>query len=193
MHVFFLTADAFGVLPPIARLTPGQAMYYFLSGFTSKLAGTEMGVKEPQATFSACFGAAFMPLPPTRYADLLGEKLRAGGVTVWLLNTGWSGGPYGTGQRMSLAYTRAMISAALCGDLDRVPFRPHAVFDVMMPTQCPNVPTALLDPRATWADKTAYDLQANNLVWAFRKNFQPYADVVGPEVLRCAPEPLLQD
>lgn len=192
-HVFFLTADAFGVLPPIAKLTPGQAMYYFLSGFTSKLAGTEMGVKEPQATFSACFGAAFLPLHPSKYAELLGEKLKAGGVQVWLLNTGWSGGPYGVGQRMKLEYTRAMISAALRGDLDRVPFKPHAVFGVMMPTQCPGVPGDLLNPRATWADKAAYDRQSNALAWAFRKNFQPYAATVGPDVRRSAPEPLLQD
>ncbi len=192
-HIFFLTADAFGVLPPLARLTPEQAMYYFLSGYTAKLAGTEMGVCEPQATFSACFGAAFLPLHPVHYAEMLGEKLRESGACVWLVNTGWTGGPYGTGSRMSLAYTRTLIRAALEGALQSVAFRPHAVFGLMMPTHCPGVPSELLNPRATWADKTAYDRQANRLAWAFRKNFQPYAQAVGPAVLRHAPEPLLQD
>lgn len=192
-HIFFLTADAFGVLPPLARLTLEQAMYYFLSGYTSKLAGTEMGVCEPQTTFSACFGAAFLPLPPAKYAELLGEKIRQSQASVWLVNTGWTGGPYGVGTRMSLHHTRTLIRAVLEDALQSVAFRPHEVFGVMMPTRCPGVPAELLAPRATWTDKIAYDRQANSLAWAFRKNFQSYAPAVGSAVLRYAPEPLLQD
>jgi len=192
-HIFFLTADAFGVLPPLSRLTPEQAMYYFLSGYTAKLAGTEMGISSPQATFSACFGAAFLPLHPVSYARMLGEKIRESGACVWLVNTGWTGGPYGIGDRMSLGHTRTLIRAALEGALQPIAFRPHEVFGVMVPTRCPGIPAALLDPRATWVDKIAYDRQANELAWAFRKNFQPYTQTVGPAVLRQAPEPLLQD
>lgn len=182
-NIFFLTADAFGVLPPIAKLTKGQAMYHFISGFTSKLAGTEMGVKEPKPTFSACFGAAFMPLHPTQYAELLGEKMTEHQTNIWLINTGWTGGGYGVGSRMKLDYTRAMITAALNGDLDKVSYSAHPVFGVMMPDACPNVPVEILNPRHTWADKKAYDQQANELAAAFAKNFEQYADFANEEIL----------
>lgn len=163
--IFFLTCDAFGVLPPIARLTTEQAMRYFLLGYTAKVAGTEMGVSEPEATFSACFGAAFMPLPARQYADLLGEKIRQHGTTVWLINTGWTGGPFGVGHRISLAHTRALIQAALSGalDPDAVRYEAHPVFGLAVPTTCPQVPDALLDPRQTWSDGAAYDAQASEL------------------------------
>ncbi|MEZ0608157.1 phosphoenolpyruvate carboxykinase (ATP) [Fibrella sp. WM1] len=163
--IFFLTCDAFGVLPPIARLTTEQAMQYFLLGYTAKVAGTEMGVSEPEATFSACFGSAFMPLPARQYAELLGEKIRQHGTTVWLINTGWTGGPYGIGHRISLSHTRALIHAALSGalDLDGVRYQKHPVFGLAVPTTCPNVPDSLLDPRQTWTDGTAYDAQASEL------------------------------
>lgn len=161
--IFFLTCDAFGVLPPISRLTTEQAMDYFLLGYTAKVAGTEMGVTEPQATFSACFGAAFMPLPATEYARMLGEKIRTNGTTVWLINTGWTGGEYGQGTRIKLTYTRAMIRAALNGTLNKGSFVQHSVFDLAMPTTCPDVPTELLDPRQTWTDAKAYDTKAQHL------------------------------
>ncbi|MEA5139499.1 phosphoenolpyruvate carboxykinase (ATP) [Arcicella rigui] len=170
-NIFFLTADAFGVLPPISKLSTEQAMYYFVAGYTSKLAGTEMGVKEPQATFSACFGAAFLPLHPLKYADLLGEKIKAGDVKVWLINTGWSGGGYGVGSRMKLSYTRAMIHAALKGDFERINFIKHEVFGLEMPESCPNVPQELLNPKNTWADKEAYDTKAKNLAISFEENY----------------------
>ncbi len=162
-HIFFLTCDAFGVLPPIARLTTEQAMDYFVLGYTAKVAGTEMGVTEPQVAFSACFGAAFMPLHPTEYARMLGDKIREHGVKVWLVNTGWTGGSYGTGQRMKLSYTRAMIRAALTGTFAEPAFREHPVFGLAMPTTCPGVPADLLDPRRTWADPAAYDAKAKHL------------------------------
>ena len=167
--IFFLTCDAFGVLPPIARLTPEQAMQYFLLGYTAKVAGTEMGVSEPQLTFSACFGAAFMPLSPGTYADMLGDKIREHGTDVWLINTGWTGGSFGTGKRISLPHTRALIRAALNGslDLDQVRYTQHPVFGLAMPTNCPNVPDALLDPRQTWADGAAYDAKAAELQGLF--------------------------
>src|SRR5690606_12923634 len=152
-----------GVLPPISKLTPEQAMYHFISGYTAKVAGTEVGVTEPQTTFSACFGKAFLPLHPAKYAELLGEKLRQHQVNVWLVNTGWTGGPYGVGERMKLKYTRAMITAALEGDLAKVTFDTHPVFGVQMPQSCPNVPDEILSPRNTWSDKTAYDAKANQL------------------------------
>lgn len=174
-NIFFLTCDAFGVLPPIAKLTPEQAMDYFLLGYTAKVAGTEMGVTEPQATFSACFGAAFMPRPATEYAHMLGDKIRQHGVNVWLVNTGWTGGPYGTGQRIKLAYTRALIRAALTGELNTVEFIQHPVFELAMPVTCPNVPTPLLDPRQTWADEKAYDLKARHLNDLFKTKRQAYA------------------
>jgi phosphoenolpyruvate carboxykinase (ATP) len=177
-NVVFLTADAFGVLPPIARLTPEQAMYHFLSGYTAKLAGTERGVTEPKATFSSCFGAPFLPRHPGVYAEMLGEKLRDGGVRAWLVNTGWTGGPYGTGSRMSLGHTRAMIKAALAGELDDVGTEPDAVFGLNVPTDVPGVPRSVLHPRETWKDGSAYDAQASELARMFKENFAKFADQV---------------
>jgi phosphoenolpyruvate carboxykinase (ATP) len=171
-NIFFLTADAFGVLPPISKLSVEQAMYYFVAGYTAKLAGTEMGVKEPQATFSACFGAAFLPLAPKKYADLLGEKIKSGDVKVWLVNTGWSGGGYGVGSRMKLPFTRAMIRAALKGDFERISFTKHEIFGLEMPDRCPNVPEEILHPRNTWVDKNAYDVKAKALAISFEENYQ---------------------
>ncbi len=188
-NIFFLTADAFGVLPPISKLNVGQAMYSFISGYTAKVAGTEAGVTEPQATFSACFGKAFLPLHPGKYAKMLGEKLKANpNINVWLINTGWTGGPYGVGSRMKLAYTRAMITAALNGELNNVTFEAHPVFGYLMPTSCPNVPVELLNPRNTWEDKAAYDAQANKLANMFVKNFEQYASGVDAEIIAAAPK-----
>ncbi|ADI14482.1 phosphoenolpyruvate carboxykinase [Truepera radiovictrix] len=183
--VVFLTADAFGVLPPIAKLSVEGAMYHFLSGYTAKVAGTERGVTEPKATFSTCFGAPFMPRHPGVYAQMLGDKLRQHGANVWLVNTGWSGGPYGTGARMKLAYTRAMVQAALSGALKGVPTRQHPVFNVAMPTACPGVPADVLDPKSTWADAEAYDRQAAKLARMFGDNFAQFASSV-PEAVRAA-------
>jgi phosphoenolpyruvate carboxykinase (ATP) len=177
-HVIFLTADAFGVLPPISKLTPEQAMYHFLSGYTAKVAGTERGLgKEPEATFSACFGAPFLPRPAGTYASLLGEKLRRHHAQVWLVNTGWTGGPFGVGHRMKLAYTRAMLDAALSGVLKDVPADPHPVFRVAVPRTCPGVPSNLLDPRSVWPDHSAYDRAARDLSARFNKNFEKFAGV----------------
>jgi phosphoenolpyruvate carboxykinase (ATP) len=176
-NVVFLTADAFGVLPPIARLSPEQAMYYFLSGYTAKVAGTERGVTEPQATFSACFGAVFLVWHPTKYAEMLGRLLKEHGSHVWLVNTGWSGGAYGTGKRMKLSYTRAMVNAALHGELDNVPTKKDPVFGLEVPTAIEKVPAEILDPRGTWKDGTAYDVQAKKLAGMFRKNFEKFGDV----------------
>jgi len=187
-NIFFLTADAFGVLPPISRLTPGQAMYHFISGYTAKVAGTEAGVTEPQATFSACFGKAFLPLHPGKYAMKLGEKLHAHPhIRVWLVNTGWTGGPYGVGSRMKLSYTRAMITAALNDELETAEFKEHPVFGVSMPLSCPGVPAELLDPRNTWEDKGAYDQKANHLARLFNENFETYASGVNEEIKAAAP------
>ena len=174
-NIVFLTADAFGVMPPIARLTPEQAMYHFLSGYTAKVAGTEAGVKEPSATFSTCFGAPFMVHHPKVYANLLGKKIAEHGSKVWLVNTGWSGGPYGVGSRMKIAYTRAMLRAALSGALDSVAFVKDAFFDLDIPTECPGVPSEVLNPRNTWADTAAYDKQAAHLVELFAKNYEQFA------------------
>ncbi len=188
-NIFFLTADAFGVLPPISKLNVGQAMYSFISGYTAKVAGTEAGVTEPQATFSACFGKAFLPLHPGKYAKMLGEKLKANpNINVWLINTGWTGGPYGVGSRMKLSFTRAMITAALTGELNKVEFEAHPVFGYMMPKNCPNVPVELLNPRNTWADKSGYDAQANKLANMFVKNFEQYAAGVDAEIIAAAPK-----
>ena len=188
-NIFFLTADAFGVLPPISRLTPNQAMYHFISGYTAKVAGTEAGVTEPQATFSACFGKAFLVLHPAKYAEMLGEKLVSHpNIRVWLVNTGWSGGPYGVGSRMKLSYTRAMITAALEDALDNVPYQNHPVFGIAMPTSCPNVPSELLSPRNTWADATEYDKKANHLAELFNNNFKQYADGCSEEIRSAAPK-----
>ncbi|HEX8332416.1 MAG TPA: phosphoenolpyruvate carboxykinase (ATP) [Segetibacter sp.] len=187
-NIFFLTADAYGILPPVSKLTPGQAMYQFISGYTAKVAGTEAGVTEPKATFSACFGAPFLPLHPGQYAEMLGEKMKETNVNVWMINTGWSGGPYGIGSRMKLPFTRAMITAALEGKLNDVEFETHPVFGMMMPKECPNVPSEILNPRNTWADKEAYDTKAKDLAQQFVKNFEKYASGVSEEILAAAPK-----
>lgn len=181
-NIFFLTADAFGVMPPISRLTPEQAMYHFLSGYTAKVAGTEAGVKEPTATFSACFGAPFMVLRPGVYASLLRDKINLHGSKVWLVNTGWSGGPYGVGERMKIKHTRAMLAAALSGDFDNVEFVKDSFFNLDIPTSCKDVPAEVLNPRNTWADKQAYDKQAAHLLELFTKNFEQFANEVDAEV-----------
>jgi phosphoenolpyruvate carboxykinase (ATP) len=187
-NIFFLTCDAYGVLPPISKLNKGQAMYSFISGYTAKVAGTEVGVTEPQATFSACFGRAFLPLHPTKYAELLGKKLEQHpDVKVYLINTGWSGGGYGVGSRMKLSYTRAMITAAINGVLDNVDYQAHPIFGMNMPSTCPNVPAEILIPRNTWADKEAYDKTANHLAGLFVKNFEKYASQANEEILAAAP------
>ncbi|HEX3627003.1 MAG TPA: phosphoenolpyruvate carboxykinase (ATP) [Verrucomicrobiae bacterium] len=170
-HIIMLTCDAFGVLPPVARLTREQAMYHFLAGYTAKVAGTEAGVKEPQATFSPCFGAPFMALPPTVYAKLLGKKIAGHDVDVWLVNTGWSGGPYGTGQRIKLGFTRAMVKAVLSDSLKKVRTNPDPIFGLAVPQSCPGVPLDILNPRNTWKDKAAYDAKAHELAAMFGKNF----------------------
>ncbi len=187
-NVFFLTADAFGVLPPISRLTPQQAMYYFISGYTAKLAGTEKGLgKEPLPDFSACFGAPFLPLHPHIYAELLKEKINKHGSNVWLVNTGWTGGPFGVGKRMHLPHTRAMVRAALRGDLDNVPTTPDAFFGLNIPESVPGVPTEVLNPRTTWDDVNAYDEQAKTLIARFEENFTKYADGSTEEVINAGP------
>jgi phosphoenolpyruvate carboxykinase (ATP) len=175
-HVVFLTADAFGILPPLARLSRDQAMFYFLSGFTAKLAGTEIGVDEPQPTFSACFGAPFLPQAPMVYAEMLGEKLEEHGARVWLVNTGWTGGPFGEGQRMPIAATRALLRAALGGALDDADYRLDPVFGFEVPLDVPGVDAALLDPRSTWRDPDAYDERAEKLARMFRENFEQFGD-----------------
>ena len=187
-NVIFLTADAFGVLPPIARLNPQQAMYFFLSGYTAKVAGTERGVMEPQPTFSACFGAAFLVWPPVKYARMLGELLRQHQSNVWLINTGWTGGPYGKGKRINLGYTRAIVNAALGGELDDVIMQRDPVFGLAVPVDVPGVPRGLLNPRGTWSDAAAYDAQAKRLAEMFRENFAKFGTVdaairnAGPKV-----------
>lgn len=187
-NIFFLTADAYGILPPISKLTPGQAMYQFISGYTAKVAGTEAGVKEPTATFSACFGAPFLPLHPGAYAKMLGEKMKKHNVNVWMINTGWSGGPYGVGSRMKLPYTRAMITAALEGKLNNVEFEAHPIFGMQIPKECPNVPTEVLNPRNTWSNPEEYDKKAKELAGLFIKNFEKYASGVEAEILAAAPK-----
>ncbi|MGI6604454.1 MAG: phosphoenolpyruvate carboxykinase (ATP) [bacterium] len=185
--VVFLTADAFGVLPPIAKLTREQAMYHFISGYTSKLAGTERGITEPQATFSTCFGAPFLPLPPTVYADLLGQRIDKHGAEVFLINTGWSGGAYGVGQRMNLEYTRAMVRAAIGGGLKDVAFTPDPIFKVLVPARCPGVPESVLTPASTWADKEAYERTAWHLARRFQENMAKFGHV--PEnILAAGPQ-----
>ncbi len=187
-NVFFLTADAYGILPPVSKLNAGQAMYQFISGYTAKVAGTEAGVTEPKATFSACFGAPFLPLHPGKYAAMLGKKMTEHKVNVWMINTGWSGGPYGIGSRMKLGYTRAMITAALDGKLDNVEYEAHPVFGMMMPKECEGVPAEILNPRNTWTDKEAYDKKAKDLAQQFIKNFEKYASGVDEEILAAAPK-----
>ncbi len=184
-NIFFLTADAFGVLPPISKLTPDQAQYHFIAGYTAKVAGTEKGVTEPQATFSACFGAPFMVHHPNLYAEMLAERIDQHQANVWLVNTGWTGGPYGIGHRMELAYTRAMVRAALSGDLDDVPTYEDPIFGVHVPVQVPGVPAEVLNPRDTWADKAAYDRQAAQLADLFRKKFTQFEDRV-PDAVKAA-------
>jgi len=186
-HIVFLTCDAYGVMPPIARLSPAQAMYHFLSGYTAKVAGTERDVTEPKATFSACFGAPFLPLHPNVYAALLGEKIAKHGVQCWLVNTGWTGGPYGVGQRMRLALTRAMVHAALAGNLDRVPTAPEPVFGLDVPVHVPGVPDGILLPRGTWSDPAGYDAQAARLAQMFRQNFEQFQDQVHAAVRDAGP------
>ena len=187
-NVFFLTCDAFGVLPPIAKLTPQMASYHFLSGFTSKVAGTEVGIDEPRPTFSTCFGAPFMPLHPTRYATMLAERLAWYDTDCWLVNTGWSGGPFGVGERMPIATTRQLLSAAMNGTLARARFTPHPVFKVLVPDRCNGVPTSILDPRSTWADQEAYDRSAREVGALFNENFAAFADGVEDEVRAAGPE-----
>jgi phosphoenolpyruvate carboxykinase (ATP) len=186
--IFFLTADAFGVIPPISKLTTSQAMYHFISGYTAKVAGTEMGITEPQTTFSACFGKAFLPLHPGKYAELLGDKLKANpSINVWLVNTGWTGGAYGIGSRIKLAYTRALITAALEGKLENIEYGETPFFKLRFPKACPNVPTEIMEPRNTWKDKNAFDIQASKLAAGFVKNFEQYANGVSKEILEAAP------
>ncbi len=187
-NIFFLTCDAFGVLPPISRLTENQAMYHFISGYTARVAGTEVGITEPVSVFSACFGAPFMPLHPTKYAELLGKKILDHKVNIWLINTGWTGGAYGTGNRISLKYTRKMISAALSGALDEVDFEVLPVFQLQYPASCPGVPSEILNPRATWADKEMYDLTLEKLANLFTANFGKYEDYANDEILAGAPK-----
>ena len=190
-NIFFLTADAFGVLPPISKLTPAQAAYHFISGYTAKVAGTEAGVVEPQPSFSACFGAPFMPLHPTEYADMLSRKMKEAGVNVWLVNTGWTGGPYGVGTRMKLKYTRAMITAALNGDLGNYTYEDyhiHSVFGVAQPRSCPGVPTEVLSPRTTWNDDDAYYKMAFKLSNSFRHNFKKFESYASEEIRRGGPQ-----
>jgi phosphoenolpyruvate carboxykinase (ATP) len=186
-NIVMLTADAFGVLPPIARLTPDAAMYHFLSGYTAKVAGTEKGVKDPSATFSTCFGAPFLPLNPNVYARALGERIERYKARVWLVNTGWTGGAFGVGKRMSIAHTRAMVSAALSGQLDNVQYQRHPVFNLEMPSHCPGVPADVLDPRSTWTDKAAYDVQAGKLATMFVENFKAFEADVDRSVIDAGP------
>ncbi|MDH4140804.1 MAG: phosphoenolpyruvate carboxykinase (ATP), partial [Coriobacteriia bacterium] len=188
-NVFFLACDALGVLPPISRLTPEMASYHFLSGFTSRIAGTEVGVDEPRPTFSTCFGAPFMPLHASRYATMLAERLVKHEADCWLVNTGWTGGPYGVGQRMSIDLTRALLAAALDGSLAKSDFAPHPIFKVHVPKQCRSVQADVLDPRATWGDPEAYDAAARQLAGMFTENFGHYASHVSPEVLEAGPDP----
>jgi phosphoenolpyruvate carboxykinase (ATP) len=187
-NIFFLTCDAYGVLPPLSRLTKGQAMYQFISGYTAKVAGTEAGVTEPKPTFSACFGAPFLPLHPTRYAEMLGKKMQKHHVNVWLVNTGWTGGPYGVGHRMNLGYTRAMISAVLEGKLDDIETTTDPIFGLAIPKSVPGVPDEVLVPRNTWVDKAAYDEKAKYLAGLFRKNFEKYSIEASEEVKEAAPK-----
>jgi phosphoenolpyruvate carboxykinase (ATP) len=189
-NIFFLTCDAYGVLPPVSKLTAGQAMYQFISGYTAKVAGTETGITEPKPTFSACFGAPFLPLHPSAYAEMLGKKMEKHKVNVWLINTGWSGGAHGTGSgaRIKLSYTRAMITAALGGKLDKAEYAFDPVFGFAVPQACPGVPEEILNPRNTWKDKKAYDDRASFLADLFKKNFEKYASAVGKEIANAGPK-----
>lgn len=186
-NIFFLTADAFGVIPPVSLLSTAQAMYHFMSGYTAKVAGTEVGISEPKAVFSACFGEAFLPLHPSYYAELLKERLATGAIDVWLINTGWIAGPYGIGRRIKLRYTRAIIQAALTGVLKESTFRTHPIFGLRYPLSCPDVPAAVLDPVQLWPDEQAYYAQANQLARLFRQNFEKFVNEVSDEVLAASP------
>ncbi len=187
-NIFFLTCDAFGVLPPISKLTPGQAAYQFISGYTAKVAGTEAGITEPVTAFSACFGAPFMPLHPTVYGEMLSKKMQESGVTVWLVNTGWSGGSYGVGERMSLKITRSLITAALNGELNNMDYNTHEIFGLNFPTSCPNVPDEVLNPKNTWGDKSAYDKKANELASKFVNNFKQFEEFANDEIMAASPK-----
>lgn len=193
-NIFFLTCDAFGVLPPISKLTPDQAMYHFISGYTAKIAGTEEGINEPQVTFSACFGAPFLPLHPAEYAEMLGDKIEKGSrrgdgeINVWLVNTGWTGGKYGEGNRIELSYTRAMIKAALTGVLNKVEYQKHPIFQLDMPKTCPDVPNAVLNPRDTWRNEKEYDQVANDLAGRFEENFKKYSDKASDAITSAGPK-----
>ena len=187
-NIFFLTCDAFGVIPPIQRLTKGQAMYHFISGYTSKVAGTEAGVTEPELVFSACFGAPFLPLHPTKYAEMLGKKMDDHDVNVWLVNTGWTGGPYGVGNRISLKYTRAMITAALNGSLGNAGYRKHSIFGAEIPTTCPGVPNEILSPRETWKNDEGFYKKANDLARRFNENFKKFEEFANDEIMAGAPK-----
>ena len=191
-NIFFLTCDAFGVLPPISKLSKEQAMYHFISGYTAKVAGTEAGITEPTTVFSACFGAPFLPLHPTKYAEMLGKKMDENKVNVWLINTGWSGGAYGTGSRIKLRLTRAMITAAVNGDLDNVDYTNHEVFGLAMPATCPDVDSTILNPKNTWLDKEAYDRKANELASKFVHNFEKYQEFASDAILSAAPKVLVK-
>jgi phosphoenolpyruvate carboxykinase (ATP) len=186
-NIIMLSADAFGVLPPIARLTPEQAMYHFLSGYTAKVAGTEIGVTEPEATFSTCFGAAFMPRHPSVYGNLLKDRIAKGGATCWLVNTGWTGGKYGVGKRMPIKATRALLNAALDGSLNQAEFRTDPYFGFEVPVSVPGVDDAILNPRDTWADKEEFDATANRLVGYFIDNFAKFEAHVDQQVKEAAP------
>ena len=186
-NIFFLTADAYGILPPISMLSPGQAAYYFISGYTAKVAGTEAGITEPQPNFSTCFGAPFMPLHPTKYAEMLSKKMKDANVKVWLINTGWTGGPYGVGSRMKLKFTRAMITAALNGELNDVSYENHKVFGIAIPQSCPNVPSEILNPRNTWEDPILYDKKAVELAQMFKSNFTKFEEFANTEIMAGAP------
>jgi len=187
-NIIFLTADAFGVLPPIAKLTSDQAMYQFLQGYTAKVAGTERGVTEPQATFSTCFGAPFMPLPPSRYSELLGKNIKKHNVVCWLVNTGWTGGPYGEGQRISIKYTRALLNGALSGNLKDAEYEQDPYFGLSVPKTCPGVPSEVLMPKNTWKNKEAYDKKARELAGLFKENFKKYEDKVSEEIKNSGPK-----
>lgn len=187
-NIFFLTCDAFGVLPPISKLTTGQAMYHFISGYTAKVAGTEAGVTEPSTTFSACFGEPFLPLHPTKYAELLGQKMTSNNVHVWLVNTGWTGGQYGVGSRLSLKYTRTLISAALNNQLNDVEYQNQNIFKLNIPTTCDGIPSEVLNPRNTWNDKEAYDAKAKELATAFRANFEKFKAFANDEIMAGQPD-----
>ncbi len=189
-NIFFLTADAFGVLPPISKLSPGQAAYHFISGYTAKVAGTEAGITEPVPSFSACFGAPFMPLHPTKYAEMLSEKMQHSGVNVWLVNTGWTGGPYGIGSRMKLKYTRAMITAAMDGSLEAANkdnYHVHSIFGVSQPRSCPNVPDGVLSPRKSWNNDDGYYKTAHKLADSFKENFKQFEDQANAQILKGGP------